>query len=98
MNGKVSAAELRNTATTLNTEAGNLKDILDKTKQEMLKIGSEDVFSGTAASELNDEFYALSEKFSDYYTAVESCTKYLNNVAQKYDDFEKSITNNFGSN
>ena len=66
MKGKVSAAELRNTSSTLNTEATNLKDILDNVKNELLKIGNEDVFSGDAASALNAEYTTLSNKFVDF--------------------------------
>lgn len=97
MKGKVSSAELRNTANTLNTEAGNLEDLLNKVKDEMLKIGNDDVFAGDAANSLNQEFERLSGKFPEFYQAVESCAKYLNGVADNYDQFEKAIISGTGN-
>ena len=98
MKGKVSAAELRNTSSTLNTEATNLKDILDNVKNELLKIGNEDVFSGDAASALNAEFTTLSNKFVDFEEAVKSCATYLNGVSDNYDKFESTIKSGISSN
>ena len=98
MKVKVSAAEFRSTASTLNAEAGNLKDILDNVKNDLLKIGNEDVFSGDAASALNAEFTTLSSKFGEFEEAVKSCATYLNGVADNYDKFESTIKSGIGSN
>lgn len=98
MKGKVSSAELRNTASTLNTEAGNLSTILTNVKNEMLKVGTEEVFSGEAASALNEEFTALSAKFGEFEEAVKSCATYLNGVADNYDAFENTIKSGISSN
>lgn len=98
MKGKVSSAELRNTASTLDTEAANLKDILDNVKNELLRVGTDEVFSGTAANALNEKFKELSNKFVNFSDAVKSCSTYLKGVADNYDQFENTIKSGIGSN
>lgn len=74
---KLSYSELETIASQLKSSAESMNDILNNVKMEFSKIGDEDTWSGTAASQTKDVFDELSAKFPEFVQAIDDCYNYL---------------------
>ena len=91
---KLSYGQIKTMADQLHTSATSMENTLTEVKSLFNKIGSEDVWSGTAASTTKDEFDKLSAKFPEFSQAVDDCYKYLLSVVERYKSVDKVITGN----
>ena len=55
------------------------------------KIGTEDVWSGTAASTTKETFDQLSAKFPEFSQSVNDCYKYLTSVVENYKSVDAMV-------
>ena len=69
---------------TLNKYANDMKNILDEIVQLTSKVGSDDVWGGTAAMAAKSKFSNLSGNFEEFYNAILTESKYLANVVENY--------------
>lgn len=88
---KLSYADIRTTANNLRTKANSMSNILDNVKTQFNKIGTDNVWSGTAASQTKDEFDKLSEKFHTFHEAVTSCANYLDQMVENYESVDRAV-------
>lgn len=78
-------------STNLQSYSTQMQSILEEVKMLFSKIGTDDVWSGTAAGSTKAEFDRLSAKFPEFYQAVETCCKYLNNVVANYQAVDQQV-------
>ena len=55
------------------------------------KIGTDDVWNGTAASKTKEEFDILSAKFPEFSSAISDCHKHLLSVVETYRSVDTKI-------
>lgn len=75
----------------LSSSAKSMEMTLNDVKTLFNKIGTDDVWSGTAASAVKEKFDKLSAKFPEFSKAVEDCVKYLNQVVENYQSVDKVV-------
>lgn len=91
---KLSYGQIKAMADQLHTSATSMENTLIEVKNLFNKIGSEDVWSGTAASTTKDEFDKLSAKFPEFSQAIDDCYKYLLSVVERYKSVDTAVTGN----
>ena len=96
MNGlsKLSYNQIQEKAEQLNSASNSMERILEEIKTLFAKIGTDDVWSGTAASSTKQEFDTLSAKFPEFSQAINDCYKYLLSVVETYKSVDNAITKN----
>lgn len=96
MNGlsKLSYSQIQALAEQLHSSSMNMESVLNEIKMLFDKIGTEDVWSGTAASSTKEEFDTLSAKFPEFYQAIEDCYKYLLSVVETYKSVDAAVRGN----
>lgn len=96
MNGlsKLSYSQIQALAEQLHSSSMNMESVLNEIKILFDKIGTEDVWSGTAASSTKEEFDTLSAKFPEFYQAIEDCYKYLLSVVETYKSVDAAVRGN----
>lgn len=88
---KLSYGQINSIAEQLSSSASQMESVLEEVKALFNKIGTEDVWSGTAASATKEKFDRLSAKFPEFSQAVEDCHKYLLQVVENYKAVDTSI-------
>lgn len=91
MQGKISYEGLRSDATSIETNATNMKKALDAADTEMKKINSDDSWKSDAANEMYNKFQTLAKRFSEFENAVKSYAKFLKETANAYEAADKKI-------
>lgn len=81
---KLSYGQVQDIADQLNNSATSMEDLLDEIKTLFNKIGTDDVWSGTAASSAKEVFDTLSAKFPEFSQAIKDCHTYLLSVIENY--------------
>ena len=89
---KLSYTQVQSLAEQLNTSSANMQSLLEEIKVLFNKVGEENVWSGTAASQTKEEFDTLSAKFPEFSQAVQDCYKYLLSVLENYKAVDSIIT------
>lgn len=87
----LSYAEIKNISSKLKTSANNMQRTLESVTKQLNKIGSDSVWSGTAASEEKAEFDKLTKKFPEFYKAVSDASTYLAQVVTNYEQVDRAI-------
>ena len=90
---KLSYEQVTAISNELNTSSSEMNGLLDEMKMLFSKVGEDNVWSGTAASNAKETFDALSAKFPEFYEAVSDCSKYLNSVVANYQSVDSAIKN-----
>ncbi len=88
---KLSYGQITEIASDLSSNASQMENILNETKTLLNKIGTDEVWSGTAASAAKEKFDTLSAKFPEFSQAVNDCSAYLNQVVANYQAADKSL-------
>ena len=88
---KLSYESITDYSQQLKANAGSMEDILSQVTTLFNKIGTDDVWSGTAASSAKDEFDTLSAKFPEFSKAINDCATYLDQVVAAYQDVDSKI-------
>ena len=89
---KISYSQVQAYADQLKTSSTSMKDVLDEITLSFNQIGSEDVWSGTAASEAKAEFDKLSARFHEFNDAVAECSAYLTGVVTRAKELDAKIS------
>lgn len=76
----------------LQSYSTDMKTLLDEITALFGKIGTDDVWSGTAADSAKVKFDALSKKFPGFYNAILDCATYLNSVIATYQAVDKKVS------
>ena len=88
---KLTYAQAKSIAATLHSAAAQMESILNLVKAQFNKIGTDGVWSGTAASDAKEKFDKLSAKFPEFSQAIEDCHKYLMQVVENYEAVDKAV-------
>ena len=91
---KLSYGQVQSIADRLNTASSEMETLLGEIKAEFAKIGTDEVWSGTAASTNKEKFDELSAKFPEFSQAVNDCYKYLLSVVEEYKSVDQIVTGN----
>lgn len=89
---KLSYSQVQALAEQLNTSANSMEGVLTEIKALFERVGSDDVWSGTAASNTKETFDTLSAKFPEFSQAINECYKYLMQVVENYKNVDAMIT------
>ena len=68
-----------------------MESLLNEIKALFDKVGTDDVWSGTAASATKEKFDTLSAKFPEFSQAVNDCYKYLLSVVENYKAVDNAV-------
>lgn len=84
-------AEVKNISSKLKTSANSMQQTLESVTKQLNKIGSDNVWSGTAAAEEKAEFDKLTKKFPEFHKAVSDASTYLAQVVANYEQVDRTI-------
>lgn len=88
---KLSYEQVQSIAEQLSTSATQMESLLSEIKSLFERVGTDDVWSGTAASTTKENFDILSAKFPEFSTAVNDCYKYLMSVVENYKSVDSMV-------
>ena len=88
---KLSYSQVQSMADQLNSSSTQMETLLTEIKTLFDKIGTEDVWSGTAASTTKETFDQLSAKFPEFSQSVNDCYKYLTSVVENYKSVDAMV-------
>ena len=83
--------QIQTISTNLQSYSTQMQSILDEVKMLFSKIGTDDVWSGSAAASTKAEFDRLAAKFPEFSQAVQDCCKYLNTVVANYQAIDLQV-------
>lgn len=89
---KLSYSQVQSLADQLNSSSTQMETLLTEIKALFEKIGNDDVWSGTAASQTKETFDTLSAKFPEFSKSVNDCYKYLVSVVENYKRVDSMVT------
>lgn len=89
---KLSYNQIISLADELNTSSTQMEDLLSQIKTLFAKVGTDEVWNGTAAAQTKEKFDTLSAKFPEFSQAVNDCHKYLLSVVEGYKSVDTTIT------
>lgn len=87
-------SEVSNISTTLGGAANTMETLLNEIVSLLNNVGNDSTWSGTAASEAKATIDALVKKFPEFYSAVDSMSKYLAQVVANYQAADRAVTSN----
>ena len=90
----LSYSQIESLASQLNSSAQNMEGLLNEIKMLFERIGTDDVWSGTAANSTKAEFDVLSAKFPEFSQAINDCYTYLLSVVEEYKRVDATISGN----
>ena len=90
---KLSYAQVQSIAEQLNSSSLQMESLLTEIKALFEKVGNDDVWSGTAASQTKETFNTLSAKFPEFSQSINDCYKYLVSVVENYKSVDAAVTN-----
>ena len=88
---KLSYADIRSISNSLNSKAKSMEGILDNVKTQFNRIGTDNVWSGTSASQTKEEFDKLAAEFHTFHEAVTSCANYLEKMVENYEAVDRAV-------
>lgn len=89
---KLSYSQVQSLADQLNSSSTQMESLLTEIKTLFEKIGNDEVWSGTAASQTKETFDTLSAKFPEFSQSVNDCYKYLISVVENYKSVDAAVT------
>ena len=89
---KLSYSQVQSLADKLNSSSTQMESLLTEIKTLFEKIGNDEVWSGTAASQTKETFDTLSAKFPEFSQSVNDCYKYLISVVENYKSVDAAVT------
>lgn len=88
---RLSYGQITSIAEQLNNSSAQMESLLNEIKALFDKVGTDDVWSGTAASATKEKFDTLSAKFPEFSQAVNDCYKYLLSVVENYQNVDNVV-------
>ncbi len=89
---KLSYSQVQALAEQLNSSSSAMEGLLTEIKALFERVGTDDVWSGTAASNTKETFDTLSAKFPEFSQAINECYKYLMSVVENYKNVDAMIS------
>ena len=89
---RLSYSQIQSIAEQLNSSSIQMENLLSEIKTLFGKIGTDDVWNGTAASTTKEKFNELSAKFPEFSQAINDCYKYLMSVLENYKSVDTMVT------
>ena len=89
---RLSYGQVQSLADQLNSSSTAMESLLAEIKALFEKVGTDDVWSGTAAASTKDTFDTLSAKFPEFSAAINDCYKYLLSVVENYKAVDATVT------
>ena len=89
---KLSYGQVQAMADQLHNASSEMDSTLTEIKTLFGKIGTDDVWNGTAASTTKERFDELSAKFPEFSQAINDCYKYLMSVLENYKSVDTMVT------
>lgn len=89
---KVSYTQILSLADQLNSSATQMGDIISELDAVFKKVGDDNVWSGTAASQTKEMFDKLSTKMPEFATSIKECHDYLIRVVENYKSVDSMIS------
>ena len=89
---RLSYGQITTMAEQLNSSANQMESLLNEIKMLFNKIGTDEVWSGTAAAATKEKFDTLSAKFPEFSQAISDCYKYLLTVVESYKSVDDMVT------
>ena len=89
---KLSYGQVQAMADQLNSSSSQMESLLNEIKALFDKVGTDDVWSGTAASQTKERFDTLSAKFNEFSQAINDCYKYLMSVVESYKAVDAAVS------
>ena len=89
---KLTYSQVQAIADSLNTASVDMESLLNEIKSLFDKVGTDDVWSGTAAAQTKDTFDTLSKKFPEFSQSVNDCYIYLTKVVENYKSVDAMVT------
>ena len=86
---QVNSVELRNASASLRENVNNMQTTLDEATQTI--NGTAASWESAAAENLRLRYDGLSQKFQDFYTAINNYATFLDNTAASYESADKKI-------
>ena len=86
--------QVQDRADQLNSSSIQMENLLTEIKNLFDKIGTEEVWSGTVASETKETFGQLSAKFPEFSNAVNEYYKYLTSAVENYKAVDAMVSGN----
>lgn len=93
MNTNLTYQDLLNAGDSLGIYATNMETLLNAIKTNIDKIGTEGIWSGTAAENAKAKFNEIALKFDEFHEAITSCKNYLNKVVENYQAADQAANN-----
>ncbi len=85
-------AQIDSISTNLKSYSSNMEALLNEIKGLFAKVGTDAVWSGTAAQTAKEEFDRLSAKFPEFSQAISDCSNYLNTVVANYQAVDRQVS------
>ena len=89
---RLSYGQITTMAEQLNSSANQMESLLNEIKMLFNKIGTDEVWSGTAAAATKEKFDTLSAKFPEFSQAISDCYRYLLTVVESYKSVDDMVT------
>lgn len=89
---KLSYGQITSIANQLNSSSTQMETLLNEIKNLFNKVGNDEVWAGTAATQTKEKFDELSAKFPEFSQAVNDCYKYLLSVVENYKSVDQMVT------
>lgn len=89
---KLSYSQVQAMADQLSSASTQMESLLNEIKTLFDKIGTDDVWNGTAAAATKETFELLSAKFPEFSQSVNDCYKYLMSVVENYKSVDAMLT------
>ena len=89
---RLSYGQITTMAEQLNSSANQMESLLNEIKMLFNKIGTDEVWSGTAAAATKEKFDTLSAKFPEFSQAISDCYKYLLTAVESYKSVDDMVT------
>ena len=90
---KLSYDQIISLANSLQASAQNMQQVLGEVTNLLNRIGTADIWAGTAATAARSRFDMLSAKFPEFYEATSKCQTHLISVVENYKNVDASISN-----
>ena len=91
---RIDYGQVQAMADQLNSSSIQMENLLTEIKNLFDKIGTEEVWSGTAASATKETFDQLSGKFPEFSKSVNEYYKYLNSAVENYKAVDAMVSGN----
>ncbi len=88
---KLSYSEIEEIAENLNSSSRNMETLLNEIKNLFEKVGTDEVWSGTAAATSKETFDRLSEKFPQFSQAISNCHSKLMTVIANFKAVDNAV-------